>query len=99
MLVGPLERDRVGPEGRDQDVEVPGGAELSGEPGELAAKVVHPGPIQDRPRSPENRAEAADRDAKLMDVLGVLPEPDAWVVREDSCVLLAEERAQGLEGR
>ena len=98
MLVGPLERDRVGPERRDQDVEVPGRAELTGEPRELASKVVHPGPVQDRPRSPEDRAQAADRDAKLVNVLGILPEPDSRVVREDSCVLLAEERAQAIEG-
>ena len=98
-LVGPVERLDLSPDVLEQDVEVAGRPERGAEPAELVAQLGGPVGVEQRPRGAQECARPPGRDPQLMEVLGVVAEARARIVREQALVLLRERGAEHFDGR
>ena len=83
----------------DEHVQVARRPQLGTEPGELRAKLVGPGLVDERPPRPEEGPQPARGDPELVKVLRVVTAPCSGIVREDPLVLRPELRPEMLCSR
>ena len=67
-----------------KDLGVTDPPELPAEPAEVVAERVGPRLVEQRPEGAQIAAQAAGGDSRLVDVLGIDAQPDAWVVAEEA---------------
>jgi hypothetical protein len=97
--VGLIELGRLAAEMLEHHVCISRGTELPAQPRQLAANVVDPGSLEQRPGRPQHRARPPGCDPELMKLLRIVAESHSGIVGEHPRILLAQEHPQPLQTR
>src|SRR5712692_10102689 len=82
-MLRPRERSQPGMQIGVEDVEVPDEPELGAQPVQLAPETLHRLGVEEGPARAQDGPELADRDAHLVEILGIPARAGSWLVGTD----------------